>query len=399
MLPLAHSQAEDFGSQRPFVVGIIPVIDGHSAGGLGGGGFGGGGGRAIGGGSGGGFGGGGFAGGASATPEAMAALEAAAKGVEVGETFRYDIDAPVSVPKQQSAMLPIVNQDVPAEKLSIYNSKANEEHPLHGVQLTNDTGLHLVAGPITVFEAGEYGGDAQIGHVRPDEKRLISYALDAETKVNKASTAASRRLVGASIVCGELQTKYANDSQTSYLAKNSSAAAKTLLIEHPRTTGWTLVEPAEPVEQAEDVLRFRVAIAPKDNGQLTVSEQQPATETIKLDSAPRADIIAVLESKVASENVRLALRKMLDLQEQLAQFVQRRAQTVSNVSDINREQERIRKNMETLDRNSELYRTYVKKLSEQEMELERLPARFLDIDTQEAQTKKQLDELTTLNLE
>jgi hypothetical protein len=326
----------------------------------------------------------------------MQELEAAGEGAEVGEAFRYDIDALVSVPKQQSAMLPIVNRDIPAEKLSIYNSKANPDHPLHGVRLTNDTGLHLVAGPITVFEGGEYGGDAQIGHVRPDEKRLISYALDAEMHVSKASTSPARRLVGASVVQGELQIKYANDSQTSYLAKNNSTTARTLLIEHPRTEGWSLVEPAEPAEVADDVLRFRIAVEPQNSGQLPVSEMQATTVSAKLDSVPRADIVAVLQSMAISDGVRQALLAILERQGQLAESVERRAKTVANISDINREQERIRKNMESLDRNSELYRTYVTKLSEQEMELERLQARLLDIDTQESQAKKELDELTTM---
>ena len=43
------------------------------------------------------------------------------KAGNVGNLFQYAIAMPVSLPRQQSAMLPIVNAEVKGEKVSIYN--------------------------------------------------------------------------------------------------------------------------------------------------------------------------------------------------------------------------------------------------------------------------------------
>ncbi len=89
-------------------------------------------------------------------------MQSVAQAAELGSLFQYKIDTPVSLPRQQSAMLPIVTADVKGEKVSIYNQNVQAKHPLAGMQFTNTTGLHLMQGPITVFEGGSYAGDAKI---------------------------------------------------------------------------------------------------------------------------------------------------------------------------------------------------------------------------------------------
>ena len=110
-------------------------------------------------------------------------VQSVAQAAELGSLFQYKIDTPVSLPRQQSAMLPIVTADVKGEKVSIYNQNVQAKHPLAGLQFTNTTGLHLMQGPITVFDGGSYAGDAKIEDLPPDAQRLISYAVDLDTEV------------------------------------------------------------------------------------------------------------------------------------------------------------------------------------------------------------------------
>ncbi|NUQ64569.1 MAG: Ldh family oxidoreductase [Pirellulales bacterium] len=76
-------------------------------------------------------------------------LQAVAAGGEVGELFRYDIAMPVTLPRRQSAMLPIVNQEVKGQKVSIYNPSVHAKHPLNGLRMTNSTKL------VAPFHGGE----------------------------------------------------------------------------------------------------------------------------------------------------------------------------------------------------------------------------------------------------
>ncbi len=106
-----------------------------------------------------------------------------ASGEHIGHFFRYAIDHKVTLNRQKSAMLPIVNKEVQATKVSIYNYAVHPKHPLHGLKFKNSTGMHLMQGPVTVFEEGSYAGDARIMDLQPNEERLLSYGVDLGVEV------------------------------------------------------------------------------------------------------------------------------------------------------------------------------------------------------------------------
>ena len=83
---------------------------------------------------------------------------------------------------------------VKGEKVSIYNAGVQAKHPLNGLRLTNSTDLHLMQGPITVFDGGAYAGDAKIEDLPPGTERLISYALDLNTEVAPGSQGPARAI-------------------------------------------------------------------------------------------------------------------------------------------------------------------------------------------------------------
>src|SRR5262249_20969198 len=112
-----------------------------------------------------------------------ASVATAAAAEKLGDFFQYVIDHRVTLPRQKSALLPIVGKDVEAARVSIYNEGTQPKFPFLGLKLKNTSGLHLMQGPVTVFEGGTYAGDARIADPQPNEERLISYAVDLGTEV------------------------------------------------------------------------------------------------------------------------------------------------------------------------------------------------------------------------
>jgi hypothetical protein len=84
--------------------------------------------------------------------------------------------------------------------------KARAKFPLLGLKLKNTSGLHLLQGPVTVFEGGSYAGDARILDLQPNEEWLISYAVDVGTEVKPEAAADSGRLTQVKVVKGVLYT-------------------------------------------------------------------------------------------------------------------------------------------------------------------------------------------------
>ena len=354
---------------KPFGTSLLP---GMSGGGLGGGG--------------GGFGGGGGGLGGGAFGEAMGAMmgedlalatapengEESVVAEEVGEFFRYSIDAPVNLKQQQSAMLPIVNQQVKAEKLSIFNWHSNSKHPLHGLRLTNETDLHLMQGPITVFDDREYAGDAQIADVPPKAERLISYALDLDTEVVKTRKTSPPQLVSLALNRHQLHTRHRHSETTSYTIKNSSDEARAVLIEQPLREDRELVSPREPTEKTRSVYRFAVDVDASQSITFDVVEAQTVEQFVALLSVEDSGLAVYLSEQSASEEVKAAIRLFIQRRRELRKIVAARQAIEHELSEIDKEQTRIRKNIGGLDRDGELYARYLKKLDEQETQIEAL---------------------------
>src|SRR5262249_20060496 len=159
---------------------------------------------------------------------------------------------PVSIQRQKSAMLPIVTEKVEGSKLSIYNEKVQAKYPLNGFRLKNTTDLHLMQGPITVFDSGSYAGDARIEDLAPGQDRLISYALDLKTEVDPKSKSEPETLVKVKINRGTFQATKKQITEKSYAVHNKDQKKKTVLVEHPIRSDWKLEEPSEPSERTRD---------------------------------------------------------------------------------------------------------------------------------------------------
>src|SRR5262249_29636431 len=103
-----------------------------------------------------------------------ASVQSAATASKLGDYFQYAIDHAVNLPRQKSALLPIVGKDVEGERVSIFNERTHPKFPLLGLVFKNTTGMNLTQGPITVYEGSTYAGDARILDLQKDERRLLS---------------------------------------------------------------------------------------------------------------------------------------------------------------------------------------------------------------------------------
>src|SRR5205823_2717073 len=96
-------------------------------------------------------------------------VASAASASKLGDYFQYAVDHPVTLPRQKSALLPILGKEVEGERVSIYNEGVHARFPLLGLALTNSTGLPLTQGPATVYEGSTYAGDARIPDLQKGE--------------------------------------------------------------------------------------------------------------------------------------------------------------------------------------------------------------------------------------
>jgi hypothetical protein len=319
-------------------------------------------------------------------------VSTAAEGLQTGELFQYAIRSSVTLARQKSAMLPIISQGVEGQKVSIYNESVQPRNPLNGFRLKNTTPLYLMQGPITVFGADAYAGDARIDDLAPKQDRLISYALDLKVEVEPQTQGGKQDLVTVKLRRGTLITTRKSTEAKVYAIRNRDQKKKDLLIEHPFRDDWTLVEPSEPAERTRQWYRFAVAAAPDKTARLLVREERQYDESIVLTNLRSDQITYYLRSRQVSDQVKKALQQVVQLRDRLNVTQAERARQEQSVAAITQEQTRIRENMGKLAQNSELYTRYVKKLDQQETELENLRHKIESLKDTEARQQRELNE-------
>ncbi len=319
--------------------------------------------------------------GAALDPGQAARQSVAATGASLGAAlFAYHIDVPVSVPRQQSAMIPFVAGEVEAERVSVYNLLVQKDHPLSGVRLKNTTDLHLMGGPLTVFDtqgggAAGYVGDALMDDTEAGQTRLLTYALDLAVDADAKPGRAGGFITALSIAKGVLRISRKAREVTDYTLKNHGAAARTVVVEHPNREGqWTLMEPETPAERTADRYRFDVAVPAGAAVTFSVREERTDTDSFALANASRESLAVYADSPEATAPLRAALEEVAARSQRLADLKVRADDLDAQIQAITKGQERIRKNMEALDHKSDLYRRYVGELDKQETQIGALAA-------------------------
>jgi hypothetical protein len=307
-----------------------------------------------------------------------------------GELFEYRIDLPVTLAKHTSALLPIIGQTFQGQKVSLYNQSVNAKHPLNGYRLKNISALHLTQGPITLFDCGTYAGDARIEDLPPGQDRLISYALDLKTEVEPKLEGGTQELATVSLKKGTMLISRRLVEDRTYLVKNRDAKAKTVLIEQPYRADWKLAEPKEPTERTRDLYRFSVAVDPGKSAMLRVKETLPIQESILLMESGVDQIVHYLQAKEVSLKVKEALQRVVQLRSKLDDARAQRMRLDQRTAEITAEHARIRENMQRLQQNSDLYNRYVKKLDQQETELEKLRKEIESLKNTEEEHRREL---------
>jgi hypothetical protein len=324
----------------------------------------------------------------------------AVSATELGDYFQYGIEHPVTLPRQKSAMLPIINQEIEGDKVSIYNEQTHPKFALHGLKFRNTTKLHLMQGPITVFEGQSYAGDARIMDLQPKEERLISYAIDLGTEVEPVVVDPKDTITRIKIVKGILESTHLVRQSKIYNVKNRSEQDRVLLIEHPFQPEFKLITPKEPAERARDVYRFEVKVKPKGEAKQEVVEEQELLRTVAISNFDDETIKFFLSQKVISDKVKKAVQEATALRQKAASTKQDIAHNERRLGDIRKDQERLRENLKTVPPDSEAHKRYVKKFDQQETEIEQLQETIKKLQDREQQQQKEYEAfLVNLNVE
>jgi hypothetical protein len=313
---------------------------------------------------------------------------------ELGELFEYRIATPVTIRKNESAMLPFLQDKITARKLLIYSDQ-NSAHPFNAAEVSNSTGKTLDGGPITVFDAGSYAGEALMETVKTGDKRLLSYAVDLGTRITAQFDSKGALVREIHMRRGILTTHMAEVETKTYTIKNVDQKAKTLIIEHPARPEYTLLE-RKPTDKTANAYRFEVKLAAGTTEKFPVTEERVFENSFMVTNVTPDVLISFIQNKDLSAAARKQLSEIVNRKAQIADADAEMHRTEGQVNTVVRDQDRIRQNINSLNHVSgqqEQVQKYARQLADQEGQLATLRDRQSELERKRGALQSELDSL------
>lgn len=329
--------------------------------------------------------------------EARGAMASAAEGSEVGDLFEYKLKDRVTIHKNESALVPIVQTHVTSEKVSLWSPSLNSPRPLRALWLTNSSALTLDGGSFSILENETFAGEGLTDAIKPGEKRLLSYAADLGVRVDSKTDFEPQHVTRVIVIRGVMHQMCETWQDTKYTIRNDDTTPRTMLIEHPRGVGWQLPDDtAKPDETTSALYRFRESVEPKSTFTFTVRETKPIENTYAITNINDNQIAVFQRQNSINPQLEAAFRKIIEQKAKIAEVDAQTSRLDEEKKGIYDDQQRLRENLKALKGSQEeraLTERYTKQLDDQENRLAEIEKQSKDLDAQHDALQADLDKM------
>jgi hypothetical protein len=315
--------------------------------------------------------------------------------------FEYSIAEPVTLHKNQSALVPFLQTKVDAERVTLWNS--GEPAPLRALWLTNSSALTLDRGSFSVFENGEFAGEGLTDPIHAGEKRLLSYAVDQAVHVSTEGQNNTTHLHHIAVRDGILTERSEQLREVTYVVHNAAPEARTVIVEHPVEDGWKLSSDPQPVETTADNYRFRVVAGAGETARLHVGETHTDYSRWQLVDVDNPQLHVILAGSDNLPAVEQALAPVLTARGKLHALETQIAAKQKDIDRVEADSTRLHTNIQGLKDSEEeraLARRYAGELNTDEDQLQTLRKDRADLEQQREAAEQALnDAIRSLSLD
>lgn len=306
---------------------------------------------------------------ADSSPPVLAQVADLATHQEQGTQVSYRFPLLVNVGNGRSLSVPIMTQEISGQRIAQYQPQVSSQFPLAALSLANTSGNGLPPGAVTVYEQGKtdnsFLGDAQLAALSAGESRMLAFALDQKisiaSSVSNSNTTTRASVDRATLVVESLQRQI-----HSFQIKSNHASDQSVVVDVPKHVGYTLVTPSgEALGESQGRLRVKL---PAPAGSARVHEvilEQPVPQRLPLQNLNAYQLQEYL--RIAKDEASMSmLRRLLGLRQTVEAQAELFAQANATVDEQQTSQARLRENLSTVSRGSELYKRYSDGLNEAE---------------------------------
>lgn len=325
--------------------------------------------------------------------------EAAAQGGELGDLFEYKLREQVTIHKNQSALVPILQTDINADRVSLWSESLGMARPLRALWVNNASALTLDSGSFSVLDDNTFAGEGLVETIKPGERRLLSYATDLGLLVDAKSESQQQQVTRVRINRGMMTTTSELREKKTYTVRNEDTTSRVVVIEHPARPDFKLDENGpQPEEKASGLYRFRLSIDPKKTEKLVINETRPNYAAYSLSSITNDQVDLFLRQKSINPEIEKALRAIAAKKSEVADLTAQVQSLQKAIDQIFADQGRLRENMKALKGSAEekvLLQRYTRQLDEEETQLDGLRKRMKDTEARRDNANSEMAKMIT----
>jgi len=303
--------------------------------------------------------------------------------------FEYALTQPVTIHKNESAMVPILQQELPATHVTVWSD--SHPTPLRAIWLENTSKLTLDSGSFSIFESGEFAGEGLLDPIHPGEKRLLSYAIDQAVKVRRGDFSQTRTLHHVAMHEGVLVETTSSVTDTTYTVTNAGDETRAVIVEHNRQPRAELVSDEKPAESTATAYRFRMAVEPHKSVDLHVRERANINDRVQIGTQYQNGEFLMVVGKY-SPSLAEALKPAIDAQTALTDLNRKIDENGEQQKTLADDENRYRENLKAL-KDSATAKRFVDELNQAEDAIEAARKEETDLEKQRDAAQAQLDSI------
>jgi len=265
--------------------------------------------------------------------------------------FQYNLTEPVTIRKNESALVPILQAKVTADRVTLVTSNGSQitGQPLRALWLTNTTNLTLDRGSFSIVENGSFGGEGLLDPIHAGEKRLLSYAADQAIHVTTENANDNNSHVTAITASkGVVHITHSEVRQITYVIHNAAAEPRTVVLEHPIEPGLTLDTTPAPEETTGTLYRWRIPVASAATERLTIRDKANIVDDYQLEDTDDDDFAAIIVASGNNANFQTVITPILEARRRVAFAQVAVDQTNAKLTTLRANEDRQRANITAL---------------------------------------------------
>ncbi|MFW9852746.1 MAG: hypothetical protein ACFFDS_07385, partial [Candidatus Thorarchaeota archaeon] len=272
-----------------------------------------------------------------------------AEVITTTESVSFNLKQPVSIKKGESALLLLHSMDIPKETINIYNQQQHATHPFKAIEIENVTSYGWEEGPVTIYDAGEYAGEAMLKRVPKGEKQIVPYLVEQDIVIKQQETTMSKK-IGISLSGQYYVETYINNKTYKLEIDNKCEEEKTVICEVPKLYGYEIDKKKSKVDTKEtpNYFRAKIDVEPKSLTKIEIPTFRKTSESVSIASISDEYLDDLLKLDTLKEKQVDVLKKIKQIKKEKKQIDEQINNEQSNLNRIDQEYQRITSSIEVL---------------------------------------------------